>query len=193
MAVRRDAVSGAWPYLRVLARLTVSPNPLDYRLSSRIGSAAESARALDPTNFRGSCSRSSARRAADYLGTSHADLACEAAAQPLLHVFGVYPWSRLLNRGIGERRRTRFWIIESLGAQFFPVMATSSRCVVMSDGVADSAGRRSARRLDVGPTGKRDADVAVGEEMRSTGAGYAVRCNPSGDPGLAEHQTASCM
>ncbi|MCX4098091.1 DUF6390 family protein [Nocardia sp. alder85J] len=89
--------SGAWPYLRVLSRLTGIADPLDHRLVESYWLGGGLGAELDPREF------TAALLAAIGPGTqwSHltGDLADEAAANHSFHVFGVYPWSRLLGSG----------------------------------------------------------------------------------------------
>ncbi len=89
--------SGAWPYLRVLSRLTGIADPLDHRLVESYWLGGGVGEELDPEAFTAEL------LAAIGSGTqwSHltGDLAAEAAANHCFHVFGVYPWTRLLGTG----------------------------------------------------------------------------------------------
>lgn len=85
--------SGAWPYLRVLSRLTGIADPLDHRLVESYWLGGGVGETIDPLTFT-----------AELLATigsgaqwSHLteDLAAEAAANHCFHVLGVYPWTRL--------------------------------------------------------------------------------------------------
>jgi len=89
--------SGAWPYLQVLARLTGAADPLDGRLVEaywlgrdlgvdRVAFGVELLAVLGP-------------RAGAYWRHLGPDLLPEAAPDHGFHVFGVYPWTRLLAAG----------------------------------------------------------------------------------------------
>jgi hypothetical protein len=89
--------SGVWPYLQVLARLTGTEDPLDARLVeaywlgrdlgvNRAAFGRELLAVLGP-------------RAGAYWTHLTPDLLVEAAPDHGFHVFGVYPWSRLLAAG----------------------------------------------------------------------------------------------
>lgn len=91
--------SGVWPYLCVLSAMTGIPDPLDpelvdsYWLGGGIGAKLESAAFLD------ALLRVISPIAGGYWQHLTADLVSEASADHNFHVFGVYPWTRLLRRG----------------------------------------------------------------------------------------------
>jgi Family of unknown function (DUF6390) len=95
--------SGAWPYLTVLAELAGIGDPLDERvvraywtggpLLDTVGRAAFGTRLIE---------RISAAGAGRYWAHLTAGLLPEAAPTHAFHVFGVYPWSRLLTTGQPE-------------------------------------------------------------------------------------------
>lgn len=101
--VAARSFSGAWPYLDVLSRMTGIADPLDLRLVESYWLGGGIAAELDSADF--------ARRLIAVIGPlvghywSHLteDIVGEAAANHCFHVFGVYPWSRLLGRGMGEQ------------------------------------------------------------------------------------------
>lgn len=80
--------SGAWPYLQVLSRLTGIADPLDHRLVEAYWLGAELLAVIGP-------------QAGSYWTHLTPDLLAEAAGDHCFHVFGVYPWTRLLNRSGG--------------------------------------------------------------------------------------------
>jgi hypothetical protein len=94
--------SGAWPYLVLLAELTGGADPLDEALVRAYWTGAP-VRGVDAAAF--------GARLLDRLGAwaghywHHLDEALlpEAAPDHGFHVFGVYPWSRLLPAGPPEQ------------------------------------------------------------------------------------------
>lgn len=99
--VRRAATrfSGAWPYLRVLSKLTGIADPLDYRLVESYWLGGGVAAGLDPQEFFTALLAIIGPQAGHYWSHLTADLACEAAGNHCFHVFGVYPWTRFLGGG----------------------------------------------------------------------------------------------
>jgi hypothetical protein len=89
--------SGVWPYLQVLARLTGTPDPLDARLVEAYWLGRDLG--LDRTEFGRELLAVLGRSAGAYWTHLNADLLAEAAPDHGFHVFGVYPWSRLLGAG----------------------------------------------------------------------------------------------
>jgi Family of unknown function (DUF6390) len=94
--------SGAWPYLQVLSRLTGIADPLDHRLVESYWLGGGVGADLDPSDFFEALLAIIGPRAGRYWSHLTADLACEAAANHCFHVFGVYPWTRFLGRGVDE-------------------------------------------------------------------------------------------
>ena len=94
--------SGAWPYQAVLAELAGIDDPLDERvvrgywtgnhLTDEVGNARFGAALLERIR----------PQAGHYWGHLADDLLVEAAPTHGFHVFGVYPWSRLLSTGQPE-------------------------------------------------------------------------------------------
>ena len=82
--VRRAATkfSGAWPYLRVLSRLTGITDPLDYRLVESYWLGAGAGADLDPSEFFNQLLSIIGPQAGRYWSHLTPDLANEAAGQP---------------------------------------------------------------------------------------------------------------
>ncbi|OBK67806.1 hypothetical protein A5652_02375 [Mycobacterium sp. 1165178.9] len=99
--VRRAATrfSGAWPYLRVLSKLTGIADPLDYRLVEAYWLGGGVAADLDPQAFFDALLAIIGPQAGHYWSHLTTDLAYEAAGNHCFHVFGVYPWTRFLGGG----------------------------------------------------------------------------------------------
>ncbi|GGL39512.1 DUF6390 family protein [Nocardia jinanensis] len=102
----RDAArhfTGAWPYLRVMSRMTGIADPLDRRLVESYWLGGGVGAELDPAAFVTELLAVIGPAAGNYWQYLTRDcLAGEAAANHCFHVFGIYPWSRLLGRG-GEQ------------------------------------------------------------------------------------------
>jgi hypothetical protein len=94
--------TGAWPYLRVLSRMTGIPDPLDRRLVESYWLGGGIGAGLDPHAFTAELMAIIAPQAGHYWAHLTEDLAAEAAPNHGFHVFGVYPWSRLLGKGPDE-------------------------------------------------------------------------------------------
>ncbi|MFC9435797.1 DUF6390 family protein [Nocardia sp. NPDC057030] len=91
--------SGAWPYLQVMSRLTGIADPLDHRLVESYWLGGGIGADLDPEAFTAELLALIGPLAGHYWTHLTADLAGEAAANHCFHVFGVYPWTRLLGKG----------------------------------------------------------------------------------------------
>ncbi|RDH78334.1 hypothetical protein DVS77_10570 [Mycolicibacterium moriokaense] len=94
--------TGAWPYLEVLSRMTGVPDPLDHRLVDSYWLGGGVGAELDPGGFTAELLDIIAAQAGHYWTHLTDDLADEAAPDHCFHVFGVYPWSRLLGKGADE-------------------------------------------------------------------------------------------
>jgi hypothetical protein len=95
--------SGAWPYLRVLAKMTGISDPLDYRLVESYWLGGGVGANLDAGEFFDALLAIIGPQAGQYWSHLTPDLAGEAAGNHCFHVFGVYPWTRFLGRGMDEQ------------------------------------------------------------------------------------------
>lgn len=95
--------SGAWPYLEVLSGMTGIADPLDLRLVESYWLGGGIAADLDSGAVAGQLLDVIGRLAGRYWSHLTEDLAGEVAANHCFHVFGVYPWSRLLGNGLDEQ------------------------------------------------------------------------------------------
>jgi hypothetical protein len=161
--------SGAWPYLQVLAKMTGISDPLDYRLVESYWLGGGIGAGLDPGNFVDALLAIIGPKAGHYWGHLTGDLAREAAANHCFHVFGVYPWSRLLGRGMDEQPLN---VLDNCRITWGTVLSRDgdnvevSCCRLAWDGHALSLSEASARRLDVWADGySAIPDVAVGDEV----------------------------
>jgi len=175
--VRRAATrfSGAWPYLRVLSRLTGIADPLDYRLVESYWLGGGVGSDLDAKDFFDALLEIIGPQAGRYWSHLTADLASEAAANHCFHVFGVYPWTRFLGREntgntgmdghplsvLDNCRITWGTVVSRVGDD---IQVVCRRLVW--DGQALALTEPSERRLDVWADGYSAVpDVAVGDQV----------------------------
>lgn len=85
-----------------MATLTGIPDPLDRRLVESYWLGGGIGADIDPTAFTTELLTLLGPAAGHYWTHLTLDLAEEAAANHGFHVFAVYPWTRLLDRGSGE-------------------------------------------------------------------------------------------
>jgi hypothetical protein len=161
--------SGAWPYLRVLSALTGIADPLDYRLVEAYWLGGGVAADLDAGDFFDALLAIIGPQAGRYWSHLTAELAGEAAANHCFHVFGVYPWTRFLGRGMDEHPLN---VLDNCRITWGTVVSRAGDDVeVMSqrlvwDGHALALSEASPRPLDVWTDGYSAVpDVAVGDEV----------------------------
>ncbi|MFD7845635.1 DUF6390 family protein [Nocardia sp. NPDC059764] len=88
--------TGAWPYLQVMSAMTGIADPLDLRLVESYWHGGGIGSTLDPAAFCAELLAILGPAAGLYWTHLTPRLAPEAAPNHCFHVFGVYPWSRLL-------------------------------------------------------------------------------------------------
>jgi hypothetical protein len=88
--------SGAWPYATVLAELAGIGDPLDERVMRAYWTGGPLLDTVDRADFGVKLLEVLASEAGHYWAHLTPELLPEAAATHLFHVFGVYPWTRLL-------------------------------------------------------------------------------------------------
>ena len=169
--VRKAATqfSGAWPYLRVLAKMTGITDPLDYRLVESYWLGGGVGANLDAGDFFDALLAIIGPQAGQYWSHLTPDLAAEAAGNHCFHVFGVYPWTRFLGGGMDEQPlsvldncRITWGTVRSRDGDRVEVMCQG----LAWDGQALTLSEPSARRLDVWADGYSAVpDVAVGDEI----------------------------
>jgi Family of unknown function (DUF6390) len=161
--------SGAWPYLQVLSSLSGIADPLDYRLVESYWLGGGVGAGLDPSEFVDALLSIIGPQAGRYWSHLGPDLVPEAAANHCFHVFGVYPWSRLLGRGMDEHpmgvldncRITWGTVLSRDGDD---VEVSCQRLVLDSDVLALS--ELEPRRLDIWADGYSAVpDLAVGDTV----------------------------
>jgi hypothetical protein len=194
--VRRAATkfSGAWPYLRVLSALTGIADPLDYRLVESYWLGGGVGADLDPKDFFGALLAIIGPQAGRYWSHLTADLACEAAGNHCFHVFGVYPWTRFLGRGMDEHPlgvldncRITWGTVISRGRDRDEERAEVLCQRLAWDGQALTLSEPSARVLDVWADGYSAVpDVAVGDKVAVHWGRLCGRLQPNQVHALAD-------
>jgi Family of unknown function (DUF6390) len=169
--VRRAATqfSGAWPYLRVLAKMTGISDPLDYRLVESYWLGGGLGANLDAGEFFDALLAIIGPQAGHYWSHLTPDLAGEAAGNHCFHVFGVYPWTRFLGRGMDEQPLS---VLDDCRISWGTVLSRDSDNVEVMcqrlawDGRALTLSEPSARVLHVWADGYSAVpDVAVNDEI----------------------------
>jgi hypothetical protein len=94
--------SGAWPYLQVLARLTGTADPLDARLVESYWLGRDIG--VDGALFGAELLEIIGPQAGHHWSHLTPELLAQASGDHGFHVFGVYPWSRLLDTGLDHPR-----------------------------------------------------------------------------------------
>ncbi|HEX3336628.1 MAG TPA: DUF6390 family protein, partial [Jatrophihabitans sp.] len=94
--------SGAWPYVALLAELTGIDDPLDERVVRAYWTGGPLLGELDRKAFAARLIDVIGSQAGHYWGHLSTDLLPEVTATHGFHVFGVYPWSRLLGVAPGQ-------------------------------------------------------------------------------------------
>jgi hypothetical protein len=180
--------SGVWPYLRVLSLLTGIADPLDYRLVESYWLGGGVAAGLDPNQFFDGLLAIIGPQAGHYWSHLTADLAGEAAGNHCFHVFGVYPWSRLLGRSehplqvLDNCRITWATVLSRDGDD----LEVSCRALEF-EGAALSLSDPSPRRLTVRVDGYAAVpDVAAGDDVAVHWGRLCGRLTPQQIQALAE-------
>jgi hypothetical protein len=161
--------SGAWPYLQVLSAMTGIADPLDCRLVESYWLGGGVGAGLDPDEFVDELLAIIGPQAGRYWSHLGPDLVSEAAANHCFHVFGIYPWSRLLGRGLDEHPLS---VLDNCRITWGTVVSRDGDDVEVScqrllwDGRALDLSEPSVRRLEVWANGYTAvSDVAVGDDV----------------------------
>jgi Family of unknown function (DUF6390) len=190
--VRRAATgfSGAWPYLRVLSELTGVADPLDYALVESYWLGGGVGAGLDPQRFFDALLAIIGPQAGRYWSHLTPDLVDEAAANHCFHVFGVYPWTRFLGRGMDEHPLS---VLDNCRITWGTVVSRAGggvevRCRrLVWDGRALTLSDPSVRPLEVWADGYSAVpDVAVGDEVAVHWGRLCGRLSPDQVDALAE-------
>ena len=182
--------SGAWPYLRVLAQMTGISDPLDYRLVESYWLGGGVGANLDAGEFFDALLAIIGPQAGQYWSHLTPDLAGEAAGNHCFHVFGVYPWTRFLGRGMDEQPLS---VLDNCRIIWGTVLSrTGDQVEVMCQGLAwDGQSLKlsepSARVLDVWADGYGAVpDVAVNDEVAIHWGRLCGRLRPDQIEALAD-------
>ncbi len=190
--VRKAATrfSGAWPYLRVLSQLTGIADPLDYRLVESYWLGGGVGADLEPGDFYRALLAIIGPQAGHYWSHLTTDLAGEAAGNHSFHVFGVYPWTRFLGRGIDEHPLS---VLENCRIAWGTVLRVSGDQVqalcqkLLWDGRALTLSEPSTRALDIWADGYSAVpDVEVGDQVAVHWGRLCGRLSPRQVDGLTE-------
>ncbi|WP_280491560.1 DUF6390 family protein [Nocardia asiatica] len=160
--------TGAWPYLRVMARMTGIADPLDRRLVESYWLGGGVGADLDPREFTAELLDLLGPVAGGYWTHLTPRLAEEAAANHCFHVFGVYPWSRLLRHGNAHPLH----VLDSCRISWGTVLDRTGGEVAVRSRALDWDGERLAlstetvRRVPIRVDGYAAVpDVAAGEQV----------------------------
>lgn len=180
--------SGAWPYLQVLARMCGIEDPMDHRVVESYWLGGGVGAQLDPQAFGQALLDVIGPQAGHYWAHLTPALLAEAAGDHGFHVFGVYPWSRLLGRGMDEHPlhvldscRIGWGTVVSLGGEADgPDHAgVRARALELRDGalvLAEPAVHRVAVRVEGYAA---VPDLAVGDEVALHWGRVCGRLTPS--------------
>jgi len=161
--------SGAWPYLQVLARLTGISDPLDPRLVESYWLGGGVNATISSRAFGEALLEVIAPQAGHYWTHLTPELLDEAAGDHCFHVFGVYPWSRLLGKGMDEQP---MHVLDSCRIRWGTVLSREGDEISVSsrrlswDGVRLGLAESSVERVRVSVGGLSFLpDVAVGDQV----------------------------
>jgi hypothetical protein len=172
--------SGAWPYLCVLAELAGIADPLDERVVRAYWTGSALLDEVDrPQFWRKLLDRIAAAGAGRYWAHLTPALLSEAMPTHGFHVFGVYPWTRLLTAapaGPGPALH----VLDSCRIRWARVISVEADCALVR-------GRRLAwdgHALRLGKEGE--------DSVRLTEAGRAFVADVSPGDWLAVHWDLAC-
>lgn len=149
--------TGAWPYLEVMSRMTGIPDPLDHRLVDSYWLGGGVGAELSHRSFTAELLDIIAPQAGHYWSHLTKDLVDEAAPDHCFHVFGVYPWSRLLGKGADEHPLS---ILDNCRISWAIVISTDSTTAVVSsarlcwNGSSLSLSAPQERTVEIGTRGE---------------------------------------
>lgn len=131
-AVRRVArqFSGAWPYQQLMGELT-GLDPLGLAIGRAYWTGSDLTDQINHQHFGELLLERFGRQAGHYWAHLTPDLLAEAAPTHAFHVFGIYPWTRLLRTGapepveVLEGCRIRVGEVCSVGADSLSVVTDS--------------------------------------------------------------------
>ncbi len=164
--------SGAWPYLRVLSKLSGIADPLDYRLVESYWLGGGAGADLEPGEFFDALLAIIGPQAGRYWSHLTPELACEAAGNHCFHVFGVYPWTRFLGLRNGGLDEHSLGVLDNCRITWGTVASRTGADIEVLcrrlcwDGQALTLSEPSVRPLEVWADGYSAVpDVTVGDEV----------------------------
>lgn len=164
--------SGAWPYLRVLSRLTGIADPLDYRLVESYWLGGGAGATVDAGDFYRALLEIIGPQAGHYWSHLTPDLAHEAAGNHSFHVFGVYPWTRFLGLRDASMDEHPLGVLDNCRITWGTALSVSGDRVevlcrkLQWDGRALTLSEPSARLIDIWADGYSAVpDVAAGDRV----------------------------
>jgi hypothetical protein len=146
--------TGAWPYLEVMSQMTGISDPLDHRLVDSYWLGGGVGAELSQSSFTAELLEIIAPQAGHYWSHLTEDLVDEAAPDHCFHVFGVYPWSRLLGKGADEHPLS---ILDNCRISWGTVVSTDGTSAVVSS----SRLRWSGSKLSLSAPEQRTVEIAI--------------------------------
>lgn len=171
------AFSGAWPYAELLAELAGIADPLDERVMRAYWTGGPLLDTIDLAAFGVTLIDRLSARAGHYWAHLTPDLVAEAAPTHGFHVFGVYPWSRLLH---GSAPDQPLHVLDNCRIRWGKVVGVDGEHVLVQ-----------SRRLSWDGSRLALADEAV-EQVRFAVGGRAFVPDPAPDDWLALHWDSAC-
>jgi hypothetical protein len=160
--------SGAWPYLQVLSRLTGIEDPLDHRIVESYWLGGGVGAQIPPRDVGLRLLAIIGPQAGGYWTHLTQDLLDEAAGNHCFHVFGVYPWSRLLGTGAPEPLQ----VLDSCRIRWGTVLSRDEDLIEVSsqrltwDGTSLGLGEPTTEQVRVSVDGQSFLpDVAPGDQV----------------------------
>jgi hypothetical protein len=120
--------SGAWPYAALLAEVAGIEDPLDERVMRAYWTGGPLLDTVDGADFGKRLLELLSSQAGHYWRHLTPDLLPEAAPTHGFHVFGVYPWSRLL---IGEHAEQPLSVLDNCRIRSGQVVAAEAEHVIV--------------------------------------------------------------
>ena len=153
--------SGAWPYLQVLARLTGTDDPLDHRLVEAYWLGRDLG--VDHARFGEELLAVIGPQAGHYWTHLTPELLATGSPDHGFHVFGVYPWSRLLGAGpeplhVLDSCRIRWGVVVARDGTWIEVSASH----LTWDGAVLGLADPEVERI---PGANVQVDVEVGDQV----------------------------
>ncbi|HJQ00307.1 MAG TPA: DUF6390 family protein [Jatrophihabitans sp.] len=148
--------SGAWPYLVLLAEQAGIADPLDARVVRAYWTGSRLLDQLDRQRFGSRLIEFIGSRAGYYWHHLTPELLSEASPTHGFHVFGVYPWSRLLGRETEQPLR----VLDSCRIRWGQVVSVQDEHVIVRsrrltwDGCRLGLGRPGEERVRLNLAGR---------------------------------------